>query len=72
MILPAAPPPELDAAIEAAWQRASALAANGRELHFTVDAAGELVIEVRDTAGRTVKTISPSQAVNVMGGLHQV
>ncbi len=71
MILPAAVPPELDAAIDAAWQRANALAAAGRGLDFEIGPDGELAIGVTDPAGQK-KPVSPSRAVNIMGGLHQV
>jgi hypothetical protein len=72
MILPAAPPPELDAAMAAAAQRAGVLAASDRELNFVVDQNGELRVEMRDLAGNVVKTLSPTQAISIMGGLHQV
>ena len=72
MILPAAVPPELSDAVDAAGRRAQALASSGRELHFEVDAFGELVVEMRDAHGNVQRTLSPTQAISLMGGLGQV
>jgi flagellar protein FlaG len=68
-VIPASPPPEVLAEVDAAWERADALAAQNRELHFARDAStGRLVIEVRTLDGEVVKTIPPSEALNVMSG----
>jgi len=72
MILPASLPPELSAAVDAAGRRAQALATSGREIHFEVDASGELVVQMRDSSGGVLKTLSPTQAISLMGGLGQV
>ena len=72
MILPASVPPELSSAIDAAGRRAEALASSGRALHFDVDAAGDLRVELRDRHGSVVRTLSPTQAIGLMGGLGQV
>ena len=72
MILPAAMPAELSSAVDAAGRRSQALAASGRELHFDIDASGDLVVQLRDLAGNLMKTLSPTQAVSLMGGLGQV
>ena len=72
MILPSAVPPELSEAVDAAGRRADALASSGRELHFEVDARGELVVQMRDRHGEVLKTLSPTQAISLMGGLGQV
>ena len=72
MILPAAVPPELSAAVDAAGRRAGALASTGRTMHFDVDATGELVIQMRARHGWVLKTLSPTQAISLMGGLSQV
>ena len=72
MILPSAVPAEIGAAVDAASRRAEALASNGRTLHFEVDAEGELVIQMKDRNGWVVKTLSPTQAISLMGGLGQV
>lgn len=72
MILPAAVPSELCVAVEAAGRRAQALATSGRELHFDADTQGGLVVQMRDRHGRVLKTLSPTQAISLMGGLGQV
>ena len=72
MILPSALPPELSAAVDAAGRRAEALAASGRELHFDIGADGVLVVEMRGRGGAVVKSLSPTQAVGLMGALSQV
>ena len=72
MILPASVPPELSCAVDAAGRRAEALGRSGRELHFEVDATGELRVELRDRDGNVLKTLSPTQAISLMGGLGQV
>ena len=72
MILPAAAPRELDAAIDAAAQRAGALAGMDRELNFVTGPGGDLQVEVRDLAGNVLKVVSPSQAVAIMSGLGHI
>ena len=60
---------ELLAEIDAAWERAAQLAEEDRELHFSHDAAsGRLVIEVRTLSGEVLKTIPPSQALDIVAG----
>ena len=72
MILPAAVPSDLSAAVDAAGRRAEALASSGRELHFDVDPSGELVVQMRGRRGELLRTFSPTQAISLMGGLGQV
>ena len=72
MILPSAVPAELSSAVDAAGRRAAALATSGRELHFDVGADGELVVQMRGPAGTVLKTLSPTQALSLMGGLTQL
>ena len=72
MILPAAVPHALCEAVDAAGRRAQALAASGRELHFEVGASGELVVQMRDRDCNVLKSLSPTQAISLMGGLSQV
>jgi len=68
-VIPASPPPEVLAEVDAAWERASDLAAQNRELHFARDeASGRLIIEVRTLDGEVLRTIPPSEALNVMSG----
>jgi hypothetical protein len=67
-VVPASPPPEVLAEVDAAWERAAQLAAENRELHFTRDASGRVVIEVRTLNGEVLRTIPPSRALDVTGG----
>ncbi|MGZ8648387.1 MAG: flagellar protein FlaG [Solirubrobacteraceae bacterium] len=56
---------EIGAAADRAWQ----LWNENRELHFSEDSAsGRLVIEVRDRAGNTIRTIPPAHALSVLAG----
>jgi flagellar protein FlaG len=63
------PPEEVRDAIAAAADRASELAAQNRELHFSVDEdSGRVIVEVRDFEGKIIRTIPPSEALAVMSG----
>jgi hypothetical protein len=67
--LPASPPPEVLDEVDAAAARADALAAANRELHFRVDdKSGRVVVEVRDFDGNVIRTIPPSEALDIMAG----
>jgi hypothetical protein len=64
-----APPDEVRDAIGAAAERAAELAAQNRELHFSVDEdSGRVIVEVRDFEGKIIRTIPPSEALAVMSG----
>jgi hypothetical protein len=68
-VIPASPPPEVLAEVDAAWARAAQLAAENRELHFERDpATGRVVIQVRTLDGEVLRTIPPSGALDIMGG----
>jgi hypothetical protein len=68
-VLPAGPPAEVLAEVDAAWDRAAQLAAGNRELHFERDeATGRVIIEVRTLDGEVLKTIPPAKALDVMSG----
>ena len=68
-VIPASPPPEVLAEVDAAWARADELAAQNRELHFARDEhTGRMIIEVRTLDGEVLRTIPPSEALNVMSG----
>lgn len=71
-ILPSVPPRELDDAIEAAAKRAAGLAALGHELNFEIGPDGKLSIELRDLDGNSVREVSPTRAVDALGGLGQL
>jgi hypothetical protein len=67
--IPAVPPTEVLEEIGAAADRAHQLWTENRELHFSKDSAsGRMVIEVRDRAGNTIRTIPPSHALAVLAG----
>jgi uncharacterized FlaG/YvyC family protein len=62
-------PPELMDEIAEAADRAEAIAAAGRELHFRVDdVTGRVIVEVRDLEGNVLRAIPPSAALSVMAG----
>ena len=68
-VIPASPPPEVLAEVDAAWERAAELAAQNRELHFTRDeVSGRTIIEVRTLDGEVLRTIPPSKMLDVMSG----
>ncbi len=67
--IPATPPPAVLDEIGAAADRAHQLWSENRELHFSKDSlSGRMIIEVRDRAGNTIRTIPPSQALAVLAG----
>jgi flagellar protein FlaG len=68
-VIPASPPPEVLAEVDAAWERAAQLAAQNRELHFKRDeVSGRTIIEVRTLEGEVLRTIPPSKLLDVMSG----
>jgi flagellar protein FlaG len=67
--LPASPPPAVLDEIGAAADRAHELASLNRELHFHKDEnSGRVIVEVRDLDGNVIRTIPPSEALNVLAG----
>jgi hypothetical protein len=68
-VIPASPPPEVLAEVDAAWERSSQLASANRELHFRRDEhTGRTIIEVRTLDGEVLRTIPPSRMLDVMAG----
>ena len=68
-MIPASPPPEVLAEVDAAWARAADLAAENRELHFRRDEhTGRTIIEVRTLDGEVLRTIPPARMFAVMAG----
>ena len=68
-VIPASPPPEVLAEVDAAWERAGELAADNRELHFAHDErTGRTIIEVRTLDGEVLRTIPPSEIFDVISG----
>jgi hypothetical protein len=68
--IPASPPPEVLEAMDAAGRVARELHAQGRELRFTPPAqpAGRVQVEVRDLDGIVLRTIPPSELLDVATG----
>jgi hypothetical protein len=67
--IPATPPPDVLREVEAAGRRAEELWNARRELHFDVDQdSGRVVIQVRDPEGHVIRTIPPSEALDIMSG----
>ena len=68
-VIPATPPPDVLAQVDAAAERALQLAQQNRELHFSTDErTGRVVIQVRTLSGEVLRTIPPSEALEVMAG----
>ena len=68
-VIPASPPPEVLAEVDAAWERSGQLAADNRELHFDTDPqTGRVIIQVRTLDGEVLRTIPPSRALDVLTG----
>lgn len=67
--VPPTPPPEVIDAVHAAAARAQELHEQNRELHFHKDErTGRVIVQVRDLRGNVIRTIPPSQALDVMSG----
>jgi flagellar protein FlaG len=67
--VPPAPTPEARELVAKAAEVVEQLHKNNRELHFKHDEdTNRLVIQVRDLDGNVLKTIPPSEAMNVMAG----
>ncbi len=66
---PSGPPPEVLDEMANAARVHDALRAQGRELHFAHDAgSGRMTVQVRDSSGHVLRTISPSEALEVAAG----
>lgn len=68
--LPSAPPPEVVAQILTAGANYKSLRAQGYELHYSYDEqARKTTVQLRDGSGTVVKTLTPSEAIDLaMGG----
>jgi hypothetical protein len=69
--VPASPPPEVLEAMDAAGRVARELHATGRELRFVPPedgAGGRVRVEVRDLDGNVLRTIPPSELLDVATG----
>jgi hypothetical protein len=66
--LPDSPPPEVLDALGAAGDRYDELRAQGRELRFDADDAGGVRVSLLDADGNVLRTLSPSEALDVATG----
>jgi flagellar protein FlaG len=69
--IPASPPPEVLEAMDAAGRVARELHETGRELRFTPPPEGEhgrVHVEVRDLDGNVLRTIPPSELLDIATG----
>jgi flagellar protein FlaG len=69
--IPAGPPPEVLEAMDAAGRVARELHEQGRELHFTPPAEGSngrVRVDVCDLDGNVLRTIPPSELLDVASG----
>jgi uncharacterized FlaG/YvyC family protein len=66
---PSSPPQQVLDEMASAARMHDALRAQGRELHFAHDPqSGRMTVQVRDSGGRVLRTISPSEALEVAAG----
>ena len=66
---PSSPPQSVLDEMAGAARVHDTLRAQGRELHFAHDSqSGHMTIEVRDNGGQVLRTISPSEALEVAAG----
>jgi FlaG protein len=67
--IPAEPPPDALREVDRAAARADELWQDKRELHFEMDEdSGRVIVQVRDLDGRVIRTIPPSEALDVLSG----
>ena len=68
--LPSTPPPDVVAQIQTAGANYESLRARGYEVHYSYDEqARKTTVQLLDSSGTVVKTLSPAEAVELaMGG----
>lgn len=67
--IPSQPPPDALREVDRAAARADELWRDKRELHFEMDEdSGRVIVQVRDLDGRVIRTIPPSEALDVLSG----
>ena len=65
----AMPPPDALREVDHAAACADELWRDKRELHFAMDEdSGRVIVQVRDLEGRVIRTIPPSEALDVLSG----
>jgi len=68
-VVPDSPPPDALREVDRAAERAEELWRDHRELHFEMDEdSGRVIVQVRDLDGRVIRTIPPSEALDVLAG----
>jgi hypothetical protein len=65
----AQPPAHALAEVDRAAARAARMAAAGQELHFEIGPDGRVAIELRSLDGLVLRTVEPSEALDIMSGL---
>jgi hypothetical protein len=66
--LPASPPPSVLEDMHVAAGVADELHDLERELHFETSPGGGVVVQVRDLDGNVIRTVAPSQALEIASG----
>jgi FlaG protein len=68
-VIPETPPPDALREVDRAAERAEELWHDKRELHFAMDEDSKrVIVQVRDLDGRVIRTIPPSEALDVLSG----
>jgi flagellar protein FlaG len=67
--IPPVPPEDALREVDRAAARADELWRDKRELHFAMDEdSGRVIVQVRDLEGRVIRTIPPSEALDILSG----
>ena len=67
--IPAVPPEDALREVDRAAARADELWYDKRELHFEMDQdSGRVIVQVRDLDGNVIRTIPPSEALDIIAG----
>jgi hypothetical protein len=66
--IPSGPPPEVREQMAQAQRAYEQLADQGRSLHFGHDDAGRTTVEMRDSEGALVRTLTLSEVVDLASG----
>lgn len=66
--IPASPPPEVLEQMHQASQAFDDLIGQQRQLNFNAVAGGRVAIQLQDLAGNAIRSVSPSEALDVAAG----
>lgn len=66
--IPSSPPPEVLEQMTQAHQIYEQLAADGKSLHFDHDESGRATVELRDSSGTSLRTLSLAEALDLAAG----